>query len=96
MSGIREIIPCTQEELREIANDKFSVRVGATVNPENRSNLYKHEGYAGTMYIAPTTNMMKAEDKLLEAGHGVHNVHQVSNAQEAPGYVYVIKGKKTT
>ena len=96
MAGIREIAPVTQEKLKEIADGKFIARVGSTTNPENRANNYQHEGYAGVMYVAPTTNMMKAEDKLLGSGYGVHNVHEMSNAQETNGYIYAIKGKKMT
>jgi len=94
MSGIREIICVTQKELHEIVNERSAVRVGATIDPEDRARGYTYEGYAGIMYIASTVSMMKAEDKLLEVCRCVHNVHRRSNAPDAPGFVYVIIGRK--
>jgi hypothetical protein len=38
--------------------------------------------------------MKAAEDKLLQAGPGRHNVQKTSGAQPEPGTVYTIKGKK--
>ena len=39
--------------------------------------------------------MKKAEDKLLASCTDYrHNVQQSSNAQEEPGYIYVIQGRK--
>ena len=98
MSGIREILPVSMSDLNEIATEKGSIRVGATADPDNRAKTYENEGYAGIMYVAPTNNMKKAENKLLDtalnSGSGRHNVHTKSNAKESEGYAYVIKGKK--
>ena len=75
--------------------------MGATKDPDTRADFYQTPsggGYSGTMYYAKTDNMMKAENRLLDTaldtGGGRHNSHSVSNAKEAPGHVYVIKGKK--
>ena len=38
--------------------------------------------------------MKAAENKLLQAGSGRHNVQKTSGAQPKPGKVYTIKGKK--
>jgi len=93
MSGFK-FENCTQEMLFEIGNDKFAIRVGATDDRESRCVQYRDEGYVGTMYTAYTTNMKKAENKLLETCPGLHNIHASSNVPEGPGYVYIIKGKK--
>ena len=98
MAGIREIVEVTQKELHEIVGERGAIRVGATVDPDRRANGYESDGYAGTMYVAKTENMMKAEDRLLKearkTGGGRHNVQDLSNAAEDPGYVYVIKGRR--
>jgi len=102
MSGIREIIEVTQEELHKIVGEKGCIYVGATVDPvEKRANEHQStNGYSGIMYWARTQNMKKAEDKLFdtadETGGGRHNIQRASNAQEGPGYVYAIKGRKTS
>jgi len=92
MARIRKI-RATQEKVRKTAKRQSIARVGATANPKGRANSYQHEGYRGVMYIAPTRNMMKAEDKLLRTP-GRHNVHQWSNAKQARGHVYVLEGRK--
>ena len=90
---IREIIEVSQAELNEIAQQYNSIRVGATKDLDVRANQYEREGYSGIMYIAKTTNMQYAEDKLLE--HDTrHNIHKTSNVDNGSGYVYVINGKK--
>jgi hypothetical protein len=43
-----------------------SVRVGSTNDPDRRRQQYEQE-CGGTMYYAPTDNMLDAEDKLLAA-----------------------------
>jgi len=95
MAGIRDIVTVTQEQLNKIiADGKFIVRVGATINPEKRADDYERDGYTGVMYVAFTKNMMKAGDKLLRNGYGIYNRQGLSNAPEAPGYIYAIKGRK--
>jgi len=95
MGRIPKIHYVTQEKLRKMAKRQSIARVGATSNPKGRASRYHHEGYAGDMYVARTRNKMKAEDKLLRTP-GRHNFHQLSNAQEAAGYVYAVTGKKMT
>lgn len=88
-----KIVYVTQEELFDIAREYGSVRGGATVDPAARAYEYGYEGYIGTMYVARTQNMMKAEDRLLEANFR-HNIHELSNASESSGYIYVVSGQK--
>lgn len=69
------------------------VRTGATTKPKERRNNYVYEDdYSGTMYVAPTNNMKKTEDELLKNNYP-DNIHKTSNADEAPGYVYLIQKK---
>ncbi|CAF0986045.1 unnamed protein product [Brachionus calyciflorus] len=92
MSGLKKEF-VTQRDLNEMAQEKNSIRVGSTVDPQQRAYQYQAEGYAGTMFVAKTANMLLAEDKLLE--HQTrHNVHMRSNAPNDEGFVYVIKGRK--
>lgn len=84
-----------QSNLVRHAAKRGSVRVGSTCNVSGRKSQYKSNGYKGKMYVAKTTNMKKAENKLLAKHSGRHNVHQKSNAAAKPGYVYVIKGRKS-
>ena len=91
--NIREIIEVTQAELNEIVQENNSIRVGSTIDPERRANEYERDGYSGIMYIAKTTNMQYAEDKLLEY-KPLHCIQSTSNAANEPGYVYVINGRK--
>ena len=80
----------TQEELHNIAATQGSVYVGSTDNPQQRAYAYESEGFSGAMYVAKNTNMMKAEDRLLqiafETGGGRHNTQRRSNAAQGPGY----------
>jgi hypothetical protein len=77
---------------------KGSVRIGATVDPERRAREYELEGFSGIMRVQNVSNMRNAEDNLLrkakEVGAGRHNRQSISNMPEAPGYVYVIEGRK--
>ena len=84
----------TFNELQQIAAQSGGIRVGATDDPNRRANEHEREGYSGQMYYFKTENMRKAEDKLLEQAPGIHNVQQRSNAEDKPGYVYAIKGRK--
>jgi hypothetical protein len=83
----------SQSQLHSMANSYGTIRTGSTANPAARASGYRAEGYSGTMYVAPTTNMHYAENRLL-SNSMCHNVHHESNATSSPGYVYVIKGKK--
>ena len=67
---------------------------GCTVDPYRCKAEYEREGYVGTIYIAETENMKKAEDKLLAHHEFWHKVQQSSNAEEKPGHIYVIQGKR--
>ena len=91
--GNLKVVVTTQAEIKSHEEDYGYVRVGSTVNPEQRAGQYEAEGYSGTMYAAPTQNMMQAEDKLLEA-EPRHNEQKLSNGDEAPGFVYAIVGRK--
>jgi len=96
---IGEIVNVSQKKLHRIASEKGSIRMGSTIQPRQRARAYQSPsggGYSGTMYVAPTENMMKAEDKLLKSKLGRHNVQSISNAQEEPGHVYAIQGKKSS
>jgi hypothetical protein len=85
----------TQKELHDIAGEWGSIRGGGTQSPEERARGYERQGYSGTMFVAPTTNLMLAEDKLLQNNDFRHNQHQQSNLGEEEGYIYVIQGKKS-
>ncbi len=85
----------TQSKLQEIADERSAIRAGSTGDPDKRARDYAQEGYAGTLYYAPTENMMKSEDKILRGRNFRHNEQELSNASESPGNVYVIKGKKS-
>jgi len=90
-----KIVKVTQTKLKRIAPKNGSIRVGATVNPSQRASAYKYDGYGGTMYIARTRNMKQAENHLLDSARGArYNRMRRSNAQGAPGNVYVIQGRK--
>jgi len=80
--------------LRENADNVGVIRIGATVDPETRAYQYYRDGYRGEMYYAETTNMKRAENLLLAANDTRHNVHEVSNADDSPGYVYFIQGQR--
>lgn len=96
MSGyIREVVEVSQGELTRIADERGAVYVGSAKDCHSRADGHEQKGFSGVMYAAKTSNMMHAEDKLLEYGHR-HNSHQWSGAQQSPGYVYAIKGTKAT
>jgi len=84
----------TQQELHSIAEEKFSIYVGATIDANRRRTEHQRAGISGTMYYASTTNMRQAEDKLLSFGKYAHNRHGESGKEEGDGFVYVIQGKK--
>jgi len=101
MSGIRKVVKVNQKKLQKISAKKGSIYVGATKDYHQRADVHQTPrggGYTGTMYVAKTENMMKAEDKVLysaiSTGGGRHNVHEFSNAREKPGHIYVINGQK--
>ena len=89
------VVKVTQKQLAHIASQPYAIRKGATVNPPSRAAQYSHEGYRGVMYEAPTQNMKRAENKLLE-NPGIHNQQTHSNVAEKPGHVYVVKGRKSS
>ena len=93
MGKIDKIIGVSQEELHDIAQENNAIYSGSCSNIDLRMDQHSSDGYSGTAYYSHTENMMKAEDKLLDVSHG-HNIQKSSNAPEAPGNVYVIKGKK--
>lgn len=70
-------------------------RVGSTVDPERRRKEYVREGYTGEMQYAKTTDMRRAEDRLLSTCKGNNscpaNVQRQSNQKHKEGYVYTIK-----
>lgn len=84
----------TQSKLIKIRSKRGAVRVGSTKNPSSRSSNYATNGYRGTMFVAPTKNMMRSEDRFLKNSYARHNVHGFSNASEDKGFVYVIKGQR--
>nr|MDO8112914.1 hypothetical protein [Candidatus Sigynarchaeota archaeon] len=83
-------VKASQKELNKIAPVKGAIRTGRTLDPQTRAKQYEKEGYGGTMFFADTTNMKKAENKLL--GNDLrHNTQEKSNAHDEPGKIYVIK-----
>ena len=93
-SGL-QIKRTTQAALRKEIAKSGAIRVGSTVDIRARANQYQQEGYTGTMSFAPTKNMKKAENKLLQAKKKpIHNQHRVSNNEEKPGFVYANNGRK--
>ena len=81
----------TQNELHEyIRPGKYA---GATIDPEVRA--YEHEKYLDlqgrrVMYYWKTSNMKKAEDRILKLKDFPLNSHKSSNADDESGYVYII------
>jgi hypothetical protein len=59
-----------------------------SLNTNARANQYEAQGYSGVMYVAPTTNMYYAENRLLdtafESGGGRHNEQQTSMSKKNP------------
>ena len=98
MRRVQAVGPVSQGHLSEIATQRGSIRVGATSDPGTRARVYANEGYAGIMFVAKTSNMRKAENRLLkaafESGSGRHNQQTRSNAVAEPGFVYVISGRR--
>ena len=100
--GNMKIVETNQTDLhRMIENETHVIRVGATDrDPKDRKGEYERQGYSGTMYVAPTQNMQKAENTLLqkaiENDAGKWNVQQRSNIGDYEGYVYIIQGKRFT
>jgi hypothetical protein len=68
-----------------------AVKVGSTNDPERRWYEYPQQFRRMTMFVAETTNMYYAENRLLDnLRRGTHkNIHLTSNAQKVPGCVYV-------
>ena len=65
---------------------------GTTINPERRRGEHQRSGMKGKMLYAPTTNMKKTENKVLEkCCKG--NKQRKSNAKSKPGYAYTIVPK---
>ena len=75
---------------------KRGVYTGGTLHPESRSKQhernFKHD-LSGRrfMYCWKThTSMKSAENRILKLGYFPLNSHNVSNADDKPGYVYII------
>ena len=79
----------TQRELHTMA--KSGDYSGTTVDPQRRRSEHERDGKRGTMYYTKTENMRQAENKLLEKCYCPGNQQRRSNAQEGPGYVYLIR-----
>ena len=84
-------------ELQEMVRNRpvAPLRVGATNYPDRRAGEYgKEYSEQATMYYAKTENMKTAENQLLaicvERSGCCFNVHQQSNAEAAPGYIYAL------
>ena len=84
----------TQQVLFQRAQESGAVRGGATISPKATKTRYEGQGYGGTLFVATTLNMKAAEDRLLAIRDFRHNVQKLSNVQEEPGFIYVIKGRK--
>ena len=82
------------KRLQRIASGRGAVRSGSTVDIQRRAREYQSQGYSGKVYYSGTQNMKAAENKLLQAGPGRHNVQKTSGAQPKPGTAYTIKGAK--
>lgn len=86
----------TQKELKQIAEQSSSSYTGSTINVKNRTRDHERNGRDGVLYYAKTTNMRKAEDRLLKSSEWPDNRQKQSNQKEDKGYVYVIKDKTTS
>ena len=84
----------SQKRLQRIASGRGAVRSGSTVDIQRRAREYQSQGYSGELYYSRAQNMKAAEDKLLQAGPGRHNIQKTSGAQPKPGTAYTIKGAK--
>ena len=69
-----------------------ATRCGATIDPEERKYGYSRAsvGMTGTMYCLAVDNQYKEENELLNFKDWPANKQKRSNAEEKPGYVYVI------
>ena len=83
----------TFQKLLEIGKRRDNVYVGATDNPNRRAEEHENE-YSGVMYTFETKDMRNDEDKLLQETPGKYNEQRKSNAENKPGFVYVIIGTK--
>ena len=81
----------TQTELyKHIQRGKYA---GAADDPKKRVKQHEKKlDLSGrrVMYYWKTHNMKKAENKLLKQKSFPLNDHKVSNADDGPGYVYII------
>ena len=82
------------KRLQKKATERGAVRSGSTADIQRRAREYERQLYSGDIYYSTTQNMKAAEDKLLQAGPGRHNVQKTSGAQSKPGTAYVVQGKK--
>ena len=90
-----ELQKVTQKVIYERVKEPGVICAGSTIDLEHHKAEYEREGYEGTMYYTETKNMKKAEGKLLASCADCgHNIQLSSNAEEKPGYIYIIKGTK--
>lgn len=99
----KRIIKTTQSNLNNAVAGGKSVRVGFTNNAARRMAEYSRSGIQGTMYIAPTMNGRKAENKLLNAQFSNNTSHKntqtksnISNGKSGVVYAIVSKSGKST
>ena len=86
------VIVQTEKKLHEYI--PYGLYAGATVDPERRANEHERSLYLWgrrVMYCWKTrTSMKKAEDRLLDQRNFPLNSHNASNADDEPGFVYII------
>ncbi|KAH9397937.1 hypothetical protein TYRP_019309, partial [Tyrophagus putrescentiae] len=75
----------TQKELKQIAEQSSSSYTGSTINVKNRTRDNERNGRDGVLYYAKTTNMRKAEDRLLKSSEWPDNRQKQSNQKEDKG-----------
>lgn len=86
----------TQKELKQIAEHPNSSYTGSTINVKSRTRDHERKGRNGELYYAKTTNMKKAEDRLLKSSEWPNNRQKQSNRKDEKGFIYVIKDKKSS
>lgn len=78
----------TQKELAEKLSKNKKLYVGVTTCPPCREKSRQYTDQRKIKYVAETTNMRLAENKLLKQ-NPKNNIQKQSNAQEKRGWVYL-------
>lgn len=83
----------------EMMDQHGVVRVGSTINLQQRVQSYEQEGYRGTIYFCKSDDIKRDETLFIkhykQIKQAQYNEQLTSNQQEnTKGYVYTIIGEK--